>query len=316
MNHSIHDEEVDLLRQSVSCAAILERAGWHLDAQSSTRRALKYRRGPGEILIVSHEDRGWWNPLGQEKGDCFDLVQFLEPGLNFGHVRKTLRQIVGVWPTHYPIGFRQVDRSMASKRSLAERWSGRRPLTPSTPAWKYLAGERCLPEVILRAASAQDCVRAGGFGSAWFAHRDHAGHLTGIEARGPAYRGVLRGSEKTLFRFRPQINAAVTRIAVTEAPIDALSLATIEEGRGDTLYVSTTGGMGPGTVAALAALLDEQVLAGGTMVIASDADAAGDRHGKRLEAVASGRVITVARLLPPGGANDWNDVLKSGRRTP
>jgi hypothetical protein len=43
---------------------------------------------------------------------------------------------------------------------------------------------------------------------------------------------VLRGSEKTLFRFRSRLDADVTRIAVTEAPIDALILAAIEEGEG------------------------------------------------------------------------------------
>jgi len=314
MGHMVHDEEVDLLRRSVSCAAILERAGWLLDVQSSTRRALKYRRGPAEILIVSHEDKGWWNPLASEKGDCFDLVQYLDPGLNFGQVRKTLRQIADVSPTHHRMDIDQHGRSRAGNLSLVDRWTRRRVLMPSTEAWIYLAGERCLAETILRAPSTQDCMRAGGFGSAWFVHRDHAGRLTGIEARAPDYRDVLRGSEKTLFRFRSRLDADVTRIAVTEAPIDALSLAAIEEGRGDTLYVSTTGGMGPGMIAALGALFDEQVLARGTLIIATDADAPDDHHAKRIDDVAVSRGVASTRLLPPGGANDCNDVPKSGRR--
>lgn len=316
MGHIVHDEEVDLLRRSVSCAAIPEWAGWLLDVQSSARRALKYRRGPAEILIVSHEDKGWWNPLASEKGDCFGLVQYLDPGLNFGQVRKTLRQIAGVSPTHHRMDIGQHDRSPAVDLSLADRWARRRVLMPSTEAWIYLAGERCLPEANLRAASTQDCVRADRFGSAWFAHRDHTGYLTGIEACGPDYRDVLRGSEKTLFRFRSRLDADVTCIAVTEAPIDALSLAAIEEGRGDTLYVSTTGGMEPGTIAALGALFHEQVMAWGKLIIATDADASGDHHAKRINDVAVSRGIASARLLPPVGANDWNDVLKSGRRVP
>ncbi len=36
-----------------------------------------------------------------------------------------------------------------------------------------------------------------------------------------------------------------------EAPIDALSLAAIEQVRPDTIYVATGGGMGPGTLAGL-----------------------------------------------------------------
>jgi hypothetical protein len=54
--------ELDLLRRGVSCAAVLEQfAGWRLDARESTPRALKYRRGKGEIIIVNHDGRGWWD---------------------------------------------------------------------------------------------------------------------------------------------------------------------------------------------------------------------------------------------------------------
>ena len=54
-----------------------------------------------------------------------------------------------------------------------------------SPAWLYLTGERGLPDRILLAARAADAVREGPHGSAWFAHRDAAGCVTGIEMRGP-----------------------------------------------------------------------------------------------------------------------------------
>jgi hypothetical protein len=47
----------------------------------------------------------------------------------------------------------------------------------------------------------------------------------------------------------------LTRLVLTEAAIDALSIAAIESLRRDTLYAATGGGMGPGTIAALEALL-------------------------------------------------------------
>src|ERR1700693_4205359 len=48
------DAELELFRQSVNCAAVLERmmGGWKLDVRESTKRSLKYRRGPGEIIRV------------------------------------------------------------------------------------------------------------------------------------------------------------------------------------------------------------------------------------------------------------------------
>ena len=80
------DAELDLFRTTINCATLLERLapGWRLDRRGSTRRALKYRRGRGEILIVNHDGRGWWDPQSAAKGDIFDLMQFLDPGLNFG----------------------------------------------------------------------------------------------------------------------------------------------------------------------------------------------------------------------------------------
>lgn len=93
--------ELNLIRAGVSCAAVLEALPptWRLDKRESTRRALKYRRGKGEILIVNHDGKGWWDPLGPAKGDVFDLVQRLEPHLGFGAVRKVLRGFMGVAPS-------------------------------------------------------------------------------------------------------------------------------------------------------------------------------------------------------------------------
>ena len=54
------DAELGLIRQGVNCAAVLEHQApaWLLGRRGSTRRALKYRRGDGEITVVNHDGRG------------------------------------------------------------------------------------------------------------------------------------------------------------------------------------------------------------------------------------------------------------------
>ncbi|MGC9271724.1 toprim domain-containing protein, partial [Acidiphilium sp.] len=124
------------------------------------------------------------------------------------------------------------------------------------------------------------------------------------------FRGVLRGGQKSLFRFAPGGTIGdYRRVAVTEAPIDALSLAALEQGRTDTIYVATTGGLGPGTVTALRHLVEALGSVNGTLAIATDADRPGDRHAARIEETIAPIVITVERLRPPGDAKDWNEVL-------
>jgi hypothetical protein len=305
------DAELQLLRSKVNCAAVLEgmTGGWKLDLRESTRRALKYRRGKGEILIVSHDGRGWWDPLSEAKGDIFDLVQYLDRGLNFGQVRQVLRRFVGVAPT-YPTAIR-ARQGRGPNRPLQERWAIRPRLRPGSPAWAYLAGARCLPAEILTAVAIQDAVREGHRSCAWFAHRAK-GVVCHIEVRGPDYKGSLTGGHKTLFVFG-RSSEDVRRIAIAEGSIDALSLAALEGSRRDTLYVATGGGMGPGNLGALQAMLARLATIPDALIAsAADANAAGDRHADRHAELAADAGLRFQRLRPPEGL-DFNDVLRQRR---
>jgi hypothetical protein len=311
---SEQDKEIEQLKAGVSCAVLLERLApvWQLDRAESTRRSLKYRRGAGEILIVNHDGHGWWDPLSDHKGDIFSLVQYLDPGLSFGGACRLLRDFVGIAPA-FPEAVRS-RRTRGARVPIAQRWNRRRPLSRGSPAWLYLAGQRGLPESILAAARAADAVREGPRGSAWFAHRDGTGVLTGIEMRGGDYRNFSAGGGKTLFRL-PGGPGRPTRVAVGESAIDALSLAAIEGAQPDTLYAATAGGMGPGTVAALGQLLQDLATGpAGLLVAATDADIAGRRHAARLEHMATEAGVRFEAILPPDGLNDWNDALRA--RTP
>src|ERR1700691_3490822 len=150
---NMSDPEIEDLRDKVHCAVVLENtpSPWKLDRKESTKLSLKYRRGKGEILIVSHRGKGWWDPTSDAKGDVFGLVQRLEPGINFGHVRKRLREFAGLSPS-FPIAER-VGRRKASERSVAERWAERTAVWTGSPTWCYLARKRLLPSAILEAAS-------------------------------------------------------------------------------------------------------------------------------------------------------------------
>lgn len=306
------DSELEQFRTGVNCAALLERLPppWRLDSRESTRRALKYRRGEGEVLIVNHDGRGWWDPQSTARGDIFTLVQFLDPSLNFGQVRQVLRRFVGVVPT-FPEALRR-DTRPGNSRPVHERWHARPLLRQGSPPWRYLQVERGLPAKLLIAARDADAVREGPYGSPWFAHRDDAGRVTHIEIRGPDFKGSVRGGSKTLFRL-PGRGRSPARLAIAEAPIDALSLAAFEEIRDDTLYVATGGGMGPGTLQAIEGAL--AVIAstpGGVLASATDANAPGERYAERHAELARSAGVAFERLRPPIGT-DWNDTIKLRR---
>jgi len=239
------DPEIEELRDKVHCAVVLEHTPppWKLDRKESTKLSLKYRRGKGEILIVSHGGRGWWDPTSDAKGDVFGLVQRLEPGANFGHVRKRLRELAGLTPSFPTAG--GAGGRKDPDRSVAERWADRKAVWPDSPTWRYLARKRILPSAILEAASAAGVLREGPAGSAWFAHFNGAGSVAHVDIRGPTYKGSLAGGAKSLFRLPPSAQS-FPRLVLAEAAIDALSVAAIESLRADTLYAASGGGHGAG----------------------------------------------------------------------
>ena len=304
------EDELERLRMGVNCAALLENmsAGWTLDRRESTRRALKYRCR-GEIVIINHDGKGWWDPLSDAKGDVFDLAQHLDRGLNFGQVRKLLRSFLGISPS-YPASA-PADRDQAHDSAPAGRWSAARYLRRGSRTWNYLARTRCLPAEVLIAAATADVLREGPYGTALFAHRNHDELMTGIEMRGPEFRGFTPGGRKTLFRF-PGGAGPITRLAVCEAAIDALSLAGLERMRPDTTYVSMAGGMGPDTIVALELLLrDLAEQCYSIVAVATDSDEAGERFAVRLHQMVGGAGVRSERLHPPLGYNDWNQFLKA-----
>jgi len=294
--------EIEELRQKVGCAALLEKDGWKVDVKESTRRAIKYRRD-SNIIIVIHEGRGWFDPLSPAKGDVFSLAEHLGAD-GFIEACDRVADVVGFVPS--ASAWQRPARPKAALVSIAERWGHRFKPRPGSPAWRYLTRERGLPADIVKQAVACDHLREGPHGSMWAAHSDSAGALTGWEERGPEWRGFATDGAKRLFRFGP---AGSERICITEAAIDAMSLAAIEGLHPDTLYLSTGGGWSPATDEAIRDLAKR---ANTWLVAATDNNRQGDVYADRVRAIAAQASARYARLRPR--VDDWNEELKALRR--
>jgi hypothetical protein len=120
-------------------------------------------------------------------------------------------------------------------------------------------------------------------GSAWFGHFNSADSVTHVDIRGPTYKGSLTGGAKSLFCLPPsRLAQALPRLVLAEAAIDTLSVAALEDLPSDTIYAATGGGMGPGTIAELEALLAQMaMLPGAVFCSATDANGPGDRFAER-----------------------------------
>lgn len=293
-------KEIEELRNRVPCSAVLEKAGFSIDLKESTRRAVKYRRG-SEIIITIHDGHGWFDPLSEAKGDVFSLVAHLDGG-GFKAARDRVAELIGYVPQE--AARRTLSRARGPNLAIAERWDRQRRPWPGSQTWDYLARNRLLPPHTLTAAISQNLLREGPFGSMWAAHTNDVGVIAGWEERGPQWRGFSTGGTKILFRLG---GSAASRLCVTEAAIDAMSLAAFEGLRDGTLYLSTGGGWSPATDAALRVLTGSS---GVQLVAATDNDTQGDTFADRLRTLAEEAGCGWQRLRPP--ADDWNEALQEG----
>ncbi len=292
-------KELEDLRDRVPCAAVLEQSGFAVDIEESTRKAVKYRRG-AEIIIVIHEGRGWFDPLSDAKGDVFSLAEHLD-GIPFAEALDRVASLVG-FVSKEPVWTRST-RDCAPAGSIPERWAKRRNPWRGSMTWRYLRDERRLPEAIIRDAIRQNALREGPRGSMWAAHVDADGVVTGWEERGPDWRGFSTGGSKVLFRLG---SLEASRLCVTEAAIDAMSLAAFEGLREHSLYLSTGGGWSPTTEAAVRVLAARP---GAQLIAATDANSQGETFAVRLRDIADEAGCDWLRLTPP--TEDWNDALRA-----
>lgn len=151
----MRDAELEQLRAAVDCRAVFERAGWMLDAAESTARAVKYRAGPARIVIVTHEGRGWFDPVGDARGDVIALAQHVWGG-NLGQARAALRPLAGMAPQLVSASRTKAAQAAAAPLDVSAAWAQARRLAADSPGWLYLTGARALPAATLGRAIAAD----------------------------------------------------------------------------------------------------------------------------------------------------------------
>lgn len=289
----------DQIKEKVPCSALLESRGWKVDLRESTSRAIKYRRADGEIIIVNHHGRGWFDPTSQAKGDVYSLAQHLGAD-GFPSAVQVVAELVGFVPRD-PVWQRKSRRGTSVAPS--KRWAERSPPTPGSEVWVYLTEARGIPASVVERAAAAGRLREGPRGSMWAAHLDPVSGVVGWEERGPNWRGFAAGGSKTLFQLGEE---SARRLCVTEAAIDAMSLAAIEGCRVDSIYASTGGGWAPASDQYIRALAARP---GSLIVAACDANDQGDAYAARLREIAGTAGAGFLRLWPE--AEDWNAQIAS-----
>lgn len=288
--------ELDRMK-AVHIDEIASRGGWTY-AQSALRKQTDpnglqkrtYRRGSERITATKQGAIWVWtnNTTGQG-GSVIDLWLADNPGSTLGDARKAFRTISGAVSQSKSLLERpQLERHEPRDHTHARRRWEEAPYTGNQRTYAEELG--VAKQTLLRF---RNQVRTDACGGIYFAHRDiQTGHIQGFEQiwkkDGLQHTAdFAKGGIKSVSVLGDPAEAS--RMVVFEDGLNALALAELEN-RADTLYVSTGGGFGTRTEAALQRLSQgRQVLSG------FNNDAAGEMLHQRLSA----HLPSAQRYAPP-----------------
>lgn len=277
--------------------------GYELIKKESSASSKILKCGGDKIIVTRQDGHDVYFSTGDDR-DNGSIIDFFQKrkNVNLGQVRKELRQwLPGAKkpslrrPTRAPEHAQAVTKDRAG---VIQHWEQMQPYNGS-----YLTRERGIDPSIIR----QFDVKQDAHGNACFAHRDHSG-ITGWESKNNGFTGFVKGGDRRITWNRID-DLPLKKIVICEAAIDCMSYAQLRHEPG-TGYMSTSGTQfNDEQREQLGQLLAKAAGMGAKIVLAMDADAAGDKMAQELVSMAP-QGAKVVREVPEVG-KDWNDALRA-----
>jgi C-terminal domain on Strawberry notch homologue/Toprim-like/Protein of unknown function (DUF3991)/P-loop containing NTP hydrolase pore-1/MutS domain I len=253
-------------------------------------------RNDHHILSINHGKFHDW-AMAKGGGGAIDLVM---------HVQQSDFKAAVEWLSGHQLPEQTPKVQAAKPLQLPE------PNEQNWPAvQQYLTETRGLPENWIEHLHQRGLIYADKHQNAVFVRHDAdqwvRGDVTGASLRGTQrepFHGLAPGSARDAGYFWLRSGTEdVTRVVLVESAIDAISLAKLEQDklpdRPTTVYLSTDG-----SGAIPTETLQQVIAQGGQVLVAFDADGAGEKMAWRVAEAVPG----VRRMVPAVG-KDWNDRL-------
>ncbi len=268
-----------------------------------------------KIAIQRGTDQHWtyWSvtDAGDRGGSTIDFVAN-RTGENLGLIRKRLRPYLSSahsfsscpHAAELPHDLEPLTRDVLEvRRSFETETTSLRDTSR-----KYLCDTRGIPPGVLDRVPFQNALFADRRRNVIAPHYDHTG-VTGWEIRNHNFKGFSPQGYKSLWFASPGQEER-RGLVVAEAFLNAISYGVLHPDP-STCYLSTGGSLSP-LQRDLLRRAFEKLPINGSIVIAADQDAAGERFASDCQVilVETGREDLSFRAHCPLGLNDWNDVLR------
>ncbi|HEX3982818.1 MAG TPA: DUF3991 domain-containing protein [Acidisoma sp.] len=300
--------ELDQFKTAIDLREYAAAAGYALDRRESWRGSAVMRRGKSDKIIVKRMPNGHYVYFSvhhdQDNGTIIDFVQFRQPGLGLGQVRKQLRPWIGRTEA-IPL-YPELERTAAKDRRAVEAAYQRMDVALAHP---YLVRERRLPPALLASERFAGRIRIDERNNAIFGHEDEQG-LCGFEKKNRHFTGFPEGGTKGLWASHDF--PADCRLVFAEAAINALSYAALFSDP-EARYRSIGGRPNPEQPGLIRAAILRMPPAA-EIIAAMD----NDKVGLELAAMVGQAVTLTGRTdlafrmhVPEPEGADWNDIQKA-----
>ena len=274
--------------------------------EKSTKNSPSLKNEKGEHIVIKYHSNGnctFFSPENDKKGDLFNFVQW-QRNCDFKEAKNSIEKFLGIASekkTGIPV-------SSAPKAKEFDENS----LTKLKPVeeHKYLQ-DRGIPAEIIKHQRFCGTILTDEWNNAVFPHLKD-GKIVGFTKKNYKFSGFSEGGEKLLWKSN-QFEGD-NRLVVAESAIDALSLATLENGNQKTKdrfyhtrFISIDGGMSANAEEALkkeVQAMPEQAV----IVAAFDNDEQGKKYLAKLAEICKECGRKLEENLPKV-RKDWNEVL-------
>lgn len=306
MNDNSSDE-LEQFKRDINFVEYAASLGYEIDKRESSRSSI-IMRGPDnndKIIVATAQDGHFIYFSVRDDADNGSIIDFVQrrKGLNLGQVRRELRRWIGERADLAPVRITKPKATHANRPRI-QCWYMR--MAPQPVGGHPYLRSRGLSSETLTDSRFEPMIRIDHRGNAIFPHYDRDG-LSGYEIKNQGFTGFSAGGEKRLWYSTNLAHAP--RVVVVESAIDAMSHAQIINGDAEAAYISIGGQMSAVQRDLLLSALRRADQRGAEIIIATDADAAGDRLADEI-----GGMLPSARRDRPGEGKDWNDIVNRFRK--
>lgn len=296
--------ELNSFKRSINLSEFAASCGYSRDTKESSPSVDMMRHPNGDKIAVKiSADSGHWvycsNHDASDNGSIIDFIQHREGG-TLGTIRQRLRAWSGTERPKIPqYQFsKKLVPSSIDRKKVSMNWENAR----FCAAVPYLTKRGIGPEILGFLRFAQT-FRIDPRGNVLFPHYDKKG-LCGFEVKNINFTGFAAGGIKGLWYSKTWVGDNF--LILSETAIDSISHAILKP-EPKARYMSTGGTLNPEQPALIRAAM-ERMPEGSTIVLAFDADQAGDKMAADITALAPS-FVKILRDRPT--AKDWNQVLKN-----